>query len=53
MGRAQAQGKMRADATQVDIPIMMSGAGSVMRDAPAPDAWRRYLTIMLDGLRAS
>jgi AcrR family transcriptional regulator len=53
MERAKAQGKLRADATQMDIPIMMAGAGSVMRIHPSPDIWRRYLTIMLDGLRAS
>jgi AcrR family transcriptional regulator len=51
--RAKAQGKMRADATQEDVPMMMCGASSVMRLSPTPDAWRRYLTLMLDGLRAS
>jgi AcrR family transcriptional regulator len=51
--RAKRQGTMRADATQDDIPIMMAGAGSVMRAHPSPAIWRRYLTIMLDGLRAS
>jgi AcrR family transcriptional regulator len=52
--RAQAQGKMRADATEFDVEIMMCGAGSVMRTmVTAPDVWRRYLTLMLDGLRAS
>ena len=53
MRRAQAQGKMRADATEDDVPMMMCGASSVMRLSPTPDAWRRYLTLMLDGLRAS
>ena len=52
MERAKALGKMREDATQMDIPIMMAGAGSVMRAHPSPVIWRRYLTIMLDGLRA-
>jgi AcrR family transcriptional regulator len=52
MSRAKAQGKLRADATQMDIPIMMAGCGSVMQMHPATDIWRRYLTIMLDGLRA-
>ena len=52
MERAKAQGKLRADATEMDIPILMAGAGSVTHH-PAPDVWRRYLTIMLDGLRAS
>jgi AcrR family transcriptional regulator len=51
--RAKAQGRMRTDATEVDIPIMMAGCGSVMRIHPAPEFWRRYLTIMLDGMRAS
>ena len=53
MERAKAQGKLRPDATRVDIPIMMAGAGSVMRAHPSPEIWRRYMTIMLDGLRAS
>jgi AcrR family transcriptional regulator len=54
MGRAKAQGRMRADATSMDVEIMMCGAGSVMRTIlTAPDVWRRYLTLMLDGLRAS
>ena len=53
MERAKAQGRMRADATQMDIPIMMAGAGAVMQIHPSADLWRRYLTIMLDGLRAS
>jgi len=52
MQRAKALGKLRADATPVDIPIMMAGAGSVMRAHASPAVWRRYLTIMLDGLRA-
>jgi AcrR family transcriptional regulator len=51
--RAKRQGTMRADATHADIPIMMAGAGSVMRAHPSPAIWRRYLEIMLDGLRAS
>jgi len=53
MERAKAQGRLRADATQMDIAIMMAGLGSVMRAHPAPDLWRRYLTVMLDGLRAA
>jgi AcrR family transcriptional regulator len=50
---ACAQGKMRADATPDDVPIMMSALGSVMRSSPTPTAWRRYLTLMLDGMRAT
>jgi AcrR family transcriptional regulator len=52
--RAKAQGRMRADATVTDVEIMMCGAGSVMRAMIThTDMWRRYLTLMLDGLRAS
>ncbi len=50
--RAIAQGRMRADVTEEDVPMMMCGASSVMRLSPKSDAWRRYLTVMLDGLRA-
>ena len=54
MDRAKAQGRMREDATTMDVAIMMCGAGSVMRTILVePDVWRRYLTLMLDGLRAS
>ena len=48
--RAQAAGQIRADATGEDIRLMMCGIGSVMQ-MPG-DGWRRYLTIMLDGMRA-
>jgi AcrR family transcriptional regulator len=53
MRRAQAQGAMRADASTEDITVMMVGLGSVVRTLPATDLWRRYVTLMLDGLRAS
>jgi AcrR family transcriptional regulator len=48
--RAQDQGKMRPDATGSDVQLMMCGLGSVMQ--MSGDGWRRYLTVMLDGLRA-
>ncbi|MEO8686754.1 MAG: helix-turn-helix domain-containing protein [Solirubrobacteraceae bacterium] len=48
--RAQAAGAVRADATGADVQIMMCGLGSVMQ--MSGDGWRRYLTVMLDGLRA-
>jgi len=53
MGRAKAQGAMRADATTDDIAMMMVGMGSVIRSIPGADVWRRYIALMLDGLRAS
>jgi AcrR family transcriptional regulator len=48
--RAQAAGAVRADATGEDVQLMMCGLGSVMQ--MNGDGWRRYLTVMLDGLRA-
>jgi hypothetical protein len=31
----------------------MCGLSSVIRTIPEPDVWRRYLTLMLDGMRAT
>ena len=50
MTRAQAAGDVRADASGEDIQLMMCGLGSVMQ--MGGDRWRRYLTVMLDGLRS-
>ena len=50
VSRAKAEGSMRSDATGDDVRLMMCGLGSVMQ--MAGDGWRRYLTVMLDGLRA-
>lgn len=53
MRRAQAAGRMRADAQIDDIPMLMCGIGSASgMEHPCPDAWRRHLAIVLDGLRA-
>jgi len=51
------EGSVRADATADDIPMMMCGFGKIaalQRQGGGPSGldWRRYLTIMLDGLRA-
>jgi AcrR family transcriptional regulator len=51
--RAKAQGRMRPDATQEDVPLMMIGASAVMQLGAGEETWRRYFTLMLDGLRAS
>ena len=48
--RGKAEGHFRADATGQDIQLMMCGLGSVMQ--MGGDGWRRYLTVMLDGMRA-
>jgi AcrR family transcriptional regulator len=52
--RAQAQEGLRADFVPEDVVLLlMANAGVVraMRDA-APDAWRRFVGLMLDALRA-
>ena len=52
---ATAAGTMRADATIDDIPMMMCGFGRIaaIQQAGGRVQWRRYLRVMLDGLRAS
>jgi AcrR family transcriptional regulator len=53
MERAKAQGAMRADAGPGDVPVMMIGVSAVMQTLPDEVHWRRYMQLMLDGLRAS
>ena len=53
MDRCKAAGRMRPDAMVEDIGLMMCGVGAATQmEHPVPDAWRRHLAIMLDGLRA-
>jgi AcrR family transcriptional regulator len=53
-GRAQAEGKLRGDFVPEDfVLLLMANAGVVrgMRQA-APEAWRRFVGLMIDALRA-
>ncbi|NNN08793.1 MAG: TetR/AcrR family transcriptional regulator [Acidimicrobiaceae bacterium] len=53
--RAQSDGYLRTDVVGADFPIMemmISFLGN-MTATVAPDLWRRYLTIILDGLMVS
>jgi AcrR family transcriptional regulator len=54
IGRAQAAGSMREDATVGDIKTIMCGFGHVAaaQRAGAGLDWERYMEIALDGLRA-
>jgi AcrR family transcriptional regulator len=53
MDRCKAAGAMRADARVEDIALLMCGVGSAAAmEHPVPDAWRRHLAIVVDGLRA-
>ena len=52
--RAQEQGSLRRDFTTEDLPLVfwsLSGVNDATA-AVAPDHWRRYLALVLDGLRA-
>jgi AcrR family transcriptional regulator len=53
--RAQADGSLRADVALTDMPLLQFMAGSVVdytREVD-PEVWRRFLTVVLDGLRAT
>jgi AcrR family transcriptional regulator len=51
--RAQRQGALRGDVTAGDIAMIVWGSGGIADVAArvAPNLWRRYLGLMLDGLR--
>ena len=48
--RAREAGAVRSDASVSDIPLMMCGVGAV-RQSWGEEGARRYLALMLDGLR--
>jgi len=52
--RAQEQGALRTDFTAEDLPMLFWTSGRVIETTAAvvPDYWRRYLGLVLDGLRA-
>src|SRR4051812_17152066 len=51
--RARESGTLRADVILDDIPTLMCGIGmATCKPHSVPDAWRRHLTIIIDGLRA-
>ena len=51
--RAQAAGQLRADVRPTDIPfiVFMLTEATRLVNAANPDIWRRYLTLILDGMR--
>jgi AcrR family transcriptional regulator len=53
--RAQDAGELRADFQHDDLPVLhvILGSGADFLADADPDAWRRYLGIVLDGLRNS
>jgi AcrR family transcriptional regulator len=55
LARAQAAGQVRADLVETDIALvqfMLTAIADITRDAD-PEVWRRYLRLVLDGLRTS
>jgi AcrR family transcriptional regulator len=55
VGRAKAAGVVRADLEPTDVPfiaLMLSTAAEYAQDS-APDIWRRYLTMFIDGISVS
>ena len=55
IARAQAQGTLRPDFTPEDVPLLFWSGGRVaqMTSDVVPELWRRYLGLLLDGLRTS
>jgi AcrR family transcriptional regulator len=53
VSRAQAEGTLRPDFRSTDIPILLKMVGCVVDYTSRinPDAWRRYLELLLDSLR--
>ncbi|WP_210494003.1 TetR/AcrR family transcriptional regulator [Patulibacter sp. SYSU D01012] len=55
--RAQDAGQVRPDLTPEDLPFLVAAVGGATEKCPmqvdgcAPDLWRRYLCVVLDGLR--
>ena len=51
MARAQADGTVRTDARGDDIPVIMCGLSAVLQTDWGTSAGRRYMRLVLDGLR--
>ncbi len=52
--RAQESGMLRKDFSASDLPLLQMMVGAVAEVTPAtqPELWRRFLTLVLDGMRA-
>lgn len=49
--RAQASGALRDDVTAADVEALISSAMLAASRAESADAWRRYISVVLGGLR--
>jgi len=52
VARAQEQGALRRDIVPPDFAILQLMLGAVSDHTGEPDLWRRYLVLLVDGLRA-
>jgi AcrR family transcriptional regulator len=50
IARAQRAGTLRSDFTRHDISILMRANAGVVQASLEPDAWKRQLVLLLDGL---
>jgi AcrR family transcriptional regulator len=50
--RAQEQGMLRTDIVPPDFPVLQLMVGAVSDHLGQPELWRRYLALIIDGLRA-
>lgn len=53
VARARQQGMLRADVVPLDIPMIQLMVAAVTDNTGNADLWRRYLRLLLDGMRAS
>jgi AcrR family transcriptional regulator len=50
--KAQRQGTLRQDLRPADLPVLQLMVAAVTDHTGQPDLWRRYLTLVIDGMRA-
>ena len=53
MRRAQVAGALRRDVAAEDVPALVGAAIQAAAHARESELWRRYLEVVLDGLRVS
>ncbi|MGW1210899.1 TetR/AcrR family transcriptional regulator [Streptomyces sp. NPDC002499] len=51
LARAKEQGTLRADVVPLDLPMIQLMVASITDRTGEPDLWRRYLRLLLDGMR--
>ncbi len=51
VSRAQAEGSLRTDIRPDDVPVLIGSAIMAATQSGGGDSWRRYVAVVLDGLR--